>query len=250
MNKFLHHYIFPDLVGPLLAACLFCFLVASCQTDKKQPDRKQPAKPFKVTVAPKPVLGTSSFQGNTYTITGYACGITNGLPADLVWPKRVHIDLSVDGGSNYTRRIGYGVPSDGTWVNYEYSLPWWDRTLLTENAKLRMTNLEGTTLGTSFIFTIAGIGVTSPAQGDVITPGTFIDLTWYQYGAGSEVEMGYITPSNETWAPFMTWSNCVAGVNTVSWQVTLPSGLSQAKLVLRSVLHPANIGYSGVISTP
>ena len=231
------------LVGPLLAACLF----ASCHTTS---GKKPSVWPYQVKVAPKPLLGTSSFQGNVYTITGYAAGITNGLPADLVWPKRVHIDLSVDGGSNYTRRIGYGVPSDGNYVNYEYSLPWWDRSLLTENAKLRMTNLEGTKLGESFAFTIAGFWVTVPADGDVLVPGTFVDLAWIQAGCGSEIEMGYITPENETWSPFVTFSNCVAGANSISWQVALPGGLTEAKLVLRSVSHPAIIGYSGVVSTP
>lgn len=236
MNKLIHlcSYV-------LIACCIFC----SCQTETKQP-----GKPYDIKVTPKLVLGASSFAGNIYAITGYAATNYVGGETNRSWPKRVHIELSLDGGSNYTRRIAYGVPSEGRWVNYEYSLPWWDRTILTENAKLRMINLEGEELGTSFPFVIAGIGIISPAEGEILTPGTFIDLSWYQYGAGTEVQMGYITPTNETWAPFMTWSNCVSGNNTVSWQVALPSGLYQIKLVLRSVLHPSNIGYSGVVSTP
>jgi hypothetical protein len=240
MSKVLRFIFIPVL------CCLCLVLAVSCHTTKK----RNPGKPFTVKVAPKPVRLGSSFEGNSYEIVGYAAQTNNGAATNLVWPKRVHIDLSLNGGTNYSRRIGYGIPSESNFVYYTYSLPWWDTSLLTENAMLRITDLAGTQLGTSFKFIIAGFDVTSPAAGDVLVPATTVDLTWTQAGAGPEVEMGYITPANETWVPFITFSNCVAGVNTISWEVTLPGGLSQAKLVLRSVSHPQCIGYSGIISTP
>jgi len=230
------------LLLSLVTGCLF--LAASCVTEKK----KEPVKPYIVKIMPRPARLGSSFQGNSYEIVGYAAQTNNGVATNLVFPKRIHIDLSTNGGTNYTR-IAYGIPTESNFVYYTYSLPWWDASLLTENAKLRMVDLSGNEFGGSFNFKIVGIIASVPAQGDTLVPGTFTDITWVQAGAGSEVEMGYITPTNETWAPFITFSNCVCGTNSVSWEVSIPGGLSQAKLVLRSVSDPKIIGYTGVIST-
>jgi len=212
--------------------------------------KKRPGLSAQIKMASKPLKLGDSFEGNTYDIVGYAAQTNNGVATNLVWPKRVHIDLSTDGGSNYTHRVAYGIPSESNFVNYSWCIPWWDKSLLTETAMLRITDLSGTKLAVSFPFIIAGIDIRAPVDGDVLTPGTFVDLTWFQSGAGSEVEMGYITPESTNFTSFITFSNCVAGLNSISWEVNLPWGISELRLVLRSIQHPLNVGHSGIISTP
>jgi hypothetical protein len=172
-------------------------------------------------------------------------------------PKRIHIQLSVDGGSNYTKTIAYGVPViaygdpvTNRSVSYTYSLPWWDETLITERAMIRVTDLEGEQMGRSIeTFTIAGLFFHLPVANDVITHGTYIDLEWVQAGAGDSAELGYITPT-VPFTPIATLTNLVVGTNMVNWHVSgLPYPEEQLRLVLRSVSDPKVWGWTGVVTT-
>jgi hypothetical protein len=73
-------------------------------------------------------------------------------------PKRVHLQLSTDGGSNYTQYLAYGLPVTNNAVSYTYSMPWWDESIITERARIRLTDMEGEQMGASMNdFTIAGL---------------------------------------------------------------------------------------------
>lgn len=214
---------------------------------------------MRVALQPRPMV-TATAPGNEYEITVEAITNRSDWPAcdqfSVPIPKRVHIRLSVDGGSNYATTIAYGVPviSSGDPVTnrsvaYTYSIPWWDETLITERAMLRVTDLEGTEMGRSEVFTIAGLFWHLPVAGDAITHGTYIDLEWVQAGAGDSAELGYITPT-VAFTPIVTLSNLVVGTNTINWHVSgLPYPEEQLRLVLRSVSDPKVWGWTGVVST-
>lgn len=231
-----------------LLCCMVALLLSGCN-----PPAARPQEPFKLSMAPRKMLRSAPY-GNEYTIE--AVVHTNGRPTwpDPTFPpipKRVHLQLSVDGGSNYTRFLAYGVPtaSDGS-VSYTYSLPWWDETFITERARIRITNLEGEQLGHSLSdFTIAGLFWHAPAAGTVLTHGTQIELEWVEAGCGASVTLGWITPA-EPHTVIATITNAVPGTNNLIWTVTgVPYPRDQIKLVLQSSLCGTNWAATGVLSS-
>jgi hypothetical protein len=213
---------------------------------------------MRVALLQRPML-TASAPGNEYEIAVEAQTNRSDWPlCDLQpLPKRVHIQLSTDGGTNFSRYLAYGVPvvSYGAPVTnravyYTYSLPWWDESIITERAMLRVTDLEGEEMGrTRETFTIAGLFWHNPADGAVLTANTYIDLEWVQSGAGDAAELGWLTPTN-SFTVITTLSNLVAGVNQYTWKVSgLPKPCAQIKLALRSVSDPRVHGQTGILSS-
>jgi len=211
--------------------------------------------------------------GNTYTIQWMPVTNTNShvpgnayIDADLSsnrWPvSRFHLDLAVD-GSNYTRRIGYGVQTskDGMYGEMVWSPPL-DYSLLSETARIRAVGLDGQAFHwtrtnfptdfqagqfiTSAEFTIAGIDCLVPDGTDLTYHNAPLQIVWRQAGAGSVVNVYWITPTTVSqWAqhPLVTLSNCVCGTNTVIVNNTIPTAAS-VELVFISKSDPNIIGYS------
>jgi hypothetical protein len=199
------------------------------------------------------MLTSSAFAGNEYTIIVAAVTNRPDWPECDEYgeiPRRVHIELSLDGGETFPRKIAYGVPVITNTIQYTYSLPWWDSSLITESAIIRVTDLEGEGLGrSSSQFTIAGVFWTTPAALSTLTHGSYVDLSWTQAGVGPSAELGYITPSSG-FTSVATFSNLVAGANSLSWQVSgLPYPEEQIRLVLRSVSDPLVWGASAILET-
>lgn len=226
----------------LTCLSLVC-LVVGCQVAPRQVEPM-----FRTTIAPRPVLTSSSFAGNEYDIVAVVS--TNRPDWPITIPKRVHLQLSTDGGSNYNRYLAYGLPVTNGAVSYRYSMPWWDESLLTEHARIRLTDMEGNRLGASLNnFTIAGVFWHTPAAGNVLVLGANVELEWIQSGVGNAAELGFITPT-EPYTPITTLTNLVAGTNRVVWKVT--SGVcprAQIKLVLTSVSSPTIWGATGILSS-
>lgn len=216
--------------------------------------------------------------GNTYTISYIAMTNSNSdvlddpivqaANADLAtnrWPlKRMHIDLSLDGGQTWPHRIGYGVAPGGPFGELVWSPPE-DYSLLTTNARLRLTTLDGAMFGhrgdgTPYDvpegqylmcepFTIAGATITAPEADSLHYVGFPLDVTWLQAGCGDIMTLMWITQETATNAinqVIAVFSNCVEGVNTRTIDLTIPPAV-QVKLVLHSRSDPAIIGYSGII---
>jgi hypothetical protein len=185
------------------------------------------------------------------------------------WPsKRSHIDLSLDGGQTYVRRIGYGVPTDPARVGGEFVWsPPVDWSLLTTNAVLRMTDLDGNPppsrtpampydlppghYAQCAPFVIAGIQVLTPTNGAIVWASTPATVRWRQAGAGDTVRVYYITPETVGgWATqcLATVTGCVEvpGTNTAS--VTMPAPHPLARLILIGTNDVNLHGYSGDIS--
>jgi hypothetical protein len=238
------------LCAMLSALCL----LPGCKTPTPAP---QPL--MRVAVQPRPML-TATAPGNEYEIVVSAITNRPDWPAcdqfGLPIPKRVHIQLSVDGGSNYTKTIAYGVPVVASGdpvtnrsVSYTYSLPWWDETFISERAMIRVTDLEVEQMGRSEMFTIAGLFWHSPPSGAVLTHGANVELEWVQAGVGDSAELGYITPT-AAFTPTDTLTNLVVGTNIINWRVSgLPYPEEQLRLVLRSVSDPKVWGWTGVVTT-
>jgi len=216
--------------------------------------------------------------GNSYSIEFYCStnadpGMTNLSPyyADMYqdlrtnsWPyKRNHIDLSLDGGQTWPRRIGYGVPCNKTGYGGEFIWsPPEDYTLLTTNAMLRITNLDGdkwpvrtpswpydipsNSYCKSFGFIIVGAYITAPAGGSIQWRGEGTEITWRQLGAGPVMDLYWLTPGTAK-ADLSHWittiSNCVEGVNSKVVSLNVPEA-EAVKLVLISKSDPRLHGYS------
>jgi hypothetical protein len=165
-------------------------------------------------------------------------------------PKRVHLQLSTDGGSNYTQYLAYGLPVTNNAVSYTYSMPWWDESIITERARIRLTDMEGEQMGASMNdFTIAGLFWHHPAAGDVLTHGANVELEWVQAGAGSSGNLGWLTPTEE-FSVITTFTNLVVGTNIINWRVTgVPYPRSQIKLAMQSVSDPIVWAATGVLSS-
>jgi hypothetical protein len=220
----------------------------------------------------------AQLDGNTYVIeylamTNCNSDLTNdpaviSYNADLAtnrWPfRRMHIDLSIDGGETYPRRIGYAVSAGGPFGELIWSPPE-DYALLTTNARLRLCTLDGSPFGhrgdgkpydvptNTFLisspFSIVGASITDPPAGELVYAGFPLDLTWVQAGAGAVMRLYWITPEsvgNSTNQLIETFTNCVEGTNVRTVIYDLPPA-EQMKLVLVSQSDPNLIGYSGSI---
>jgi hypothetical protein len=190
-----------------------------------------------VKVAPQPMLTqlyTASTTANVYTILGYA---NTNHPTLITnrWPKRVHINLATD-GTNFSRRIGYGVPTDDIRheLRYEYALPYWDYSLITTNARIQITDLAGTQWCLSQPYSIAGLYFIEPAAGATLVNGAPVDIVWYQVEGLPVVNLGYIVQGGE-FTVLQTISNVVAGSNTYNWIATGLPATNAIRLGLQSV---------------
>ncbi|MEI6165920.1 MAG: hypothetical protein WCS52_01880 [bacterium] len=219
--------------------------------------------------------------GNVYTvpifaITNTACMDTNspvGMAAynDIStnkWPsKRFHLELSLDGGSNWNRRIGYGVQFDEARIHCDFQWsPPQDYNLMTTNAMIRATTLDGGTWPArsprrpydlpdgeyphTDIFTIGGAVMTAPAGGSIQWQGNGTVITWRQLGAGPVMNLYWMTPDSSGvdmthW--ITTISNCVDGVNSKTISLNVPEA-DAMRLVLISVYDQRIHGYSAVFT--
>jgi hypothetical protein len=266
------------------ALIIMLLVLGGCVTDHPAiPQRYQLGTPVACAdeINPKTVvmIGYSAkhkraADGNTYlvqwrAVTNSNSNVTNdpvviAANADLAtnaWPKfRMHMDLSVDGGASWSRRIGYGLqtPKSGISSEFVWSPPD-DYSLLTTNAKLRIVDLDGriirgmtngapydvTTNGVqSAEFAIVGAVVDVPAAGATLYPDTPQTVTWRQVGGGNQADLYWLTPSTN--GLIATFSNVVNGLNTRSVQlpVDLPV-VAAMRLCIRGVQFPSIIGYSG-----
>lgn len=257
-------------------------LVAGCATQHPAwPPRWQLMSPADAgeTNAPVYIWHEAKYQedGNTYNIQFMAITNTTHVDPDSPyvgdiqsnrWPVvRTHIDLSLDGGATWPRRIGYGIKRDpgGVGATFVWSPPL-DWTLLTTNAVLRATDLAGQPFAardpampydvpaghyvTSAAFTIAGIQCLSPTNGQIVFANEPYTVHWRQAGAGDRIRLHWITQttvSRYTNQVITVLSNCVEmATNTAT--VTMPAAVGESKLLFISESDPALHGYSGVIS--
>lgn len=181
------------------------------------------------------------------------------------WPTfRGHIDLSVDGGTTWVRRIGYGVQRDPSRVGGEliWSPPY-DPSLMTETAKLRITDLDGQPFDNgstnfafnlkpgeyveSYGFSLIGARITQPVQNDVLYYTSEMSITLQQAGGGPVWDVGWIQPDDLYFHPITTLSNVASGYSSHTFICSVPV-CAQAKIVIRSAQDPALIARSGTVS--
>lgn len=260
-----------------------CLLVAGCVSPPPHwPPRWQIGTPVACGEA---ALGTVYLQheskqaedGNTYTIQFMA--ITNTISvdpdspyaADIAanrWPvKRSHVDLSLDGGQTWPRRIGYGIPVDSGRVAGEFVWsPPLDWSLLSTNAMLRATDLDGNYFPArtnptpydipagqyvkSAPFTIAGIHVLEPVAGQITWASTPATVRWRSAGAGTTMRVYWLTPSTVT-----NWANQCLGTYTnadlveQTNSIAMPAQTAPEVRLLLVGTNDINLhGYSGTIS--
>lgn len=218
--------------------------------------------------------GKQAEDGNCYSIILFA--VTNpcadeAMSADLATNRlpvgRFHIDLSIDGGSNWTRRIGYGVQADTNMVAVElvWSPPE-DYSLMTTNARLRAVTLDNGPFPhrtpqmpydlpagrypISSPFAIVGATIDTPAAGTILWQGNSASLTWRQCGGGAVWDLYWLTPTSagidvSHW--LTTVSNVVEGANSKIVSLNVPVA-EHMKLAIVSQAHPSIIGYSGIFT--
>lgn len=187
---------------------------------------------------------------------------TNRFPV-----KRVNVELSTDGGSNYTRRIASGVQVNPDNLDGEFTWsPATDYSLLSEQAFLRLTDLDGHCFDNgptnapftfnrapgkyveSAKFTVSGAVVTDPAQGDIIYAGSPMTVSFYQSGGGATWDIAWTSREDPYFHIFATASNCVYGlINTSSGLCTIPPS-SEVVLLISSHADRVIRGRSGVFS--
>ena len=186
--------------------------------------------------------------------------LTNRFPV-----RRVNAELSLDGGTNFTRRIAVGIQINPDRIRGEFIWsPATDYSLLTERAVFRLTDLDGKCFDNgptnfpfnlrpgdfvrSSPFTISGAYVTVPAAGEIVYNGVDMTVSFFETGGGSTWDIGWITQADQHFHPFATVSNAVGGIiNTSIKTCTIPVA-SEVKLLIWSQLDRALIGRGPVFS--
>ena len=206
--------------------------------------------------------GKWALDGNSYPIQWFAA--TNVNYAELrtnCWPQyRMHLDLSIDGGATWIRRLGYGLQTPRSSLGGEMTWsPAADYDLLTTNAVLRLVTLKdqpfaGPQTGRPYdidptngirsrTFCIAGAHIDSPMGSDILCNDTGTEVIFRQVGAGDVVTLHWVTPTANGYLG--TYSNIVGGVNTIAFWIPpdVPAA-PQMKFCIRGVQHASIIGYS------
>lgn len=258
---------------------LFLCLLAGCiSTAPVIPPRYQLNVPSANGADSRVYISTEAGRENSYTISFIAStNIAENLRDDPDWATtywdihtntwpwyRNNIDLSLDGGQTWTRRIGSGIPRDSLRHGGEFVWsPPMDYTLMTTNAKIRITDLDGNPYAgrspprpydppagqfiQSPIFEIVGATITAPAGGSIQWRGQQTDVTWVALGTGPVCDLYWLTPTS-VGADMTHWittiSNCVDGVNTKRISLNVPVA-DALKLVLIPQADPLIHGYSG-----
>lgn len=257
-----------------LSILMLCLAAGCVSTSPVIPPRYQLGIPAADAATNDPIAG-QVYLGRvykSYTIPIFA--LTNNAyidPADPAytdiatnrWPaRRTHVDLSLDGGSNWSRRIGYGVQFDDARVQADcvWSPPD-DYSMLTTNAMLRAVPLDGSPwpqrtppavydikpdcYPISPIFSIVGATIDQPSGG-ILWRGETTTIQWRQLGGGSVYDLYWLTPTSQGidlshW--ITTISNVVQGANTKIISLNVPAA-PEVRLAIVSASDQWIVGYS------
>jgi len=138
-----------------------------------------------------------------YEVSDHPYFVSNALPSG---PERVNVDLSLDGGSNWTYRIAHGHPSRyGTNIvrfSMRITPDMW-----TESAVIAVRTLWTSTTNAiivhhghgSGLFAIGGIAIQSPAEGETVYSPGYIPVTWRE--AGSDAVTVGVSTDGEIYEP-------------------------------------------------
>jgi len=138
-----------------------------------------------------------------FEVSNHPYFVSNALPSGV---ERVNIDLSLDGGSNWQYRIAHGYPAQyGTNVvqlSMRITPAMWTeqacigvRTLWTSTQNAIVLH-EGHAGG---LFSIGGIAIQTPAEGQTVYSPSYISVTWME--AGSEAVTIGVSTNGETFTP-------------------------------------------------
>lgn len=192
----------------LLSLFAVAMMMVGCRTTPEP-------KPYIIDVRPSPLI--TSQNHNIHKIAGSA-STNHPTLVNNRWPKRVNINLSIDGGLTFARNLGYGIPTenDRLDLDYDYSLPF-DVNLITSSAVIQITDLENKEYCRSKNFVIAGLQILSPKAGDTLINGLPIEIEWRQFGyPGEKFNLGYITREG-TFTVLDEIDGVVDGTNSFTW---------------------------------
>jgi hypothetical protein len=153
---------------------------------------------------------------------------------------RVNLDLSLDGGSNWHRRIAHGIPAHWGSNSYEWSFlvtP----DLWTERARIAVRSLWSSTTNAVMLhegdasdsnFAICGVRIVSPTNNETVLQPGYKQITWHEAGATS-VDIGVSTNGGVSYTRLYTVNSPLP---TNSWSVPI-MGFSTGRLdfVVQSV---------------
>ena len=108
------------------------------------------------------MTNTNSTATNDPTVQAY-----NAVLANNTWPyKRMHLDLSLDGGVTWRKRIGYGIQPGGPNGDFVWSPPE-DYSLLTTNACVRLRTMAETA---PYVHVGDGLPFDNPTNDPMVSP--------------------------------------------------------------------------------
>ena len=144
---------------------------------------------------------------------------------------RVNLDLSLDGGYNWHRRIAHGIPAHWGSNSYEWSFIVTPE-LWTERARIAVRTLWSSTTNAVMLhegdasdsnFAICGVRILSPTNNQVVLQPGYMPISWHEAGP-DYVDIGYSTNSGYSWTKLYTVESKSA---TNSWSfpiVNYPTG--------------------------
>jgi len=245
------------MIKHVLTTCI-CLMLAGYATQAPAGE----INPEGVVLLGESAGGKWAQDGNSYTIQWIAATNVNyEVLRTNYWPQyRMHLDLSIDGGATWIRRLGYGLQTPRRSFGGEMTWsPPSDYDLLTTNAVLRFVNLKeqafaGPQTGQPYdidptngirskLFAIAGATIDSPIATDILCNDSQTEVIFRQVGAGDVVTLHWVTPTTNGFLG--TYSNIVNGVNSIDfWIPTNVPAASQMKFCIRGVQYPSIIGFS------
>ncbi len=196
---------------------------------------------FTISAAPASVTLTSPNGGQIY-----ATGSTQNITWSSLSVSNVNIELSIDGGSNYTPIISNYAAALGS---YSWIVP----STASDNCLIRISNSANSAVNdiSSSVFEIAApyITVTAPNGGNNLMVGNNYYITWASLGVPN-VKVEFSTNGGTTWT---TLAANTANVGYFYWnipnQITTTAKIRVSN-VISSVTDQSDADFSIINSTP
>ncbi|NQT92286.1 MAG: hypothetical protein HQ559_05965, partial [Lentisphaerae bacterium] len=172
--------------------------------------------------------------------------VVHWVVAGIESPARADLDLSLDGGASFP----FNLATNYALVDVDF-FPWNIDADLdpTVEAVLRMkvtsssTNIDVGVTAYSDTFTLKGVKVLSPANGDNWQLGTTNDVVFIAAGAGDSAVLSYSADGGSSYEPASIADvSIVDGSNTVPWVIETDREPSTSAVV--RVAGAAHVGYS------
>lgn len=178
----------------------------------------------------------------------YRVVLSNDAPV-----QRVNLDLSLDSGATWYKRIAHGLPAPWGETTYTWSMRC-TPDMWTEHARVGVRTLWSSTTNAIVLhegdqsdadFCIPGVRILAPTNGGTVLQPSYTEITWHEAGAAT-VDIGISTNAGESYTKLYTVASTNATNSYFLPIMDYPTGRLD---IVVSANPPTESAYSNIYAT-